>query len=91
MLGALVGVRPNMGLLRKIRDTGVQSRLDRATRQTNVRNAFAAGPELSGRHVLVVDDVMTTGATLAACVDACLRAKAARVDVFVLARAGALG
>lgn len=43
---------------------------------------------LAGRPVLLVDDVMTSGATLAAATDACLDAGAARVDILTLARAG---
>jgi len=42
--------------------------------------------QIAGRPVLLVDDVMTSGATLAACADACLAAGATRVDVVVLAR-----
>ena len=59
----------------------------RAARRGQVAGAFSASPEVRGRHVLVVDDVMTTGATMTACARACLEAGAAKVDVFVLARA----
>lgn len=44
------------------------------------------GAVLEGRHVLLVDDVMTSGATLAACTEACSKAGAARIDVVTLAR-----
>ena len=87
MLGRHLGLRPVAGGLRKLRETCVQSSLGRAARSRNVAGAFAADAGVRGRHILIVDDVMTTGATLAACARACLGAGAARVDVFVLARA----
>ena len=79
-------VGPEAGLA-KVRDTKAQSSLGRSERHGNVVGAFAAGMDMSGMHVLLVDDVMTTGATMTACAKACLGAGAARVDVFVLARA----
>ena len=87
MLGKAIGLAPIAGALRKTRDTMAQSSLGRAERQRNVAGAFEAAADLSGRHVLLVDDVMTTGATLRACAEACLAAKARRVDIFFLGRA----
>jgi len=78
-------------LLRRRRATPSQGRLSRAERQRNVAGAFAVNPAreelLAGRRLLLVDDVMTTGATVSACARAALKAGAAGVDVLVLARA----
>lgn len=51
-----------------------------------VSGARARSAALAGRHVLLIDDVMTSGATLGACAAACLDAGASEVDVAVLAR-----
>jgi len=78
-------------LLLRRRATPSQGRLTRSERQRNVAGAFAVNPRraalLQGRRLLLVDDVMTTGATVAACSRAALKAGAAAVDVLVLARA----
>ena len=78
-------------LLLRRRATPSQGRLTRRERQRNVAGAFAVNPRraerLRGRRLLLVDDVMTTGATVAACSRVALRAGAAAVDVLVLARA----
>jgi ComF family protein len=87
MLGQVIGLSPLVSILSKTRDTMAQSSLGRAERHRNVKGAFAACADLSGRHVLLVDDVMTTGATLRACTEACLNAGARRVDIFFLGRA----
>lgn len=73
------------GLLARVRATAPQSRLDAPHRQGNVRQAFAARPTTL-RHVALVDDVMTTGATADAAASALQRAGVARVDVWVCAR-----
>ena len=75
-------------LLQRIRATPAQTELDAATRRRNVRGAFALrrGASLPA-HVAVLDDVMTTGATLAECARVLKRAGVLRVDVWALARA----
>jgi ComF family protein len=75
-------------VLARKRATPAQSNLDAIERQRNLRGAFAAveGVALPA-HVAVIDDVMTTGATLHECARTLLRAGATRVDVWALARA----
>jgi ComF family protein len=87
MLGKAIGLAPKPCGLRKTRDTMAQSSLGRAERHRNVAGAFKAATDMTGQHVLLVDDVMTTGATLTACAEACRVAGARRVDIFFLGRA----
>lgn len=70
--------------LRRVRDAAPQRSLSRSARQRNLRRAFAAS-EMSGT-VAIVDDVMTTGATLRACTNAALAAGASEVHVWAVAR-----
>ena len=79
-------IAPNA--LLRIRSTIPQSSLDGAARRRNLHGAFAAAPgaEFSGKRVLLIDDVLTTGTTVAACAEELVRAGAERVEVFTLAR-----
>ncbi|HST44196.1 MAG TPA: ComF family protein [Luteimonas sp.] len=85
-----LGVPVHDRLLRRARQTAPQSRLDAASRVGNLRGAFAvrtpAGTAVP-THVALVDDVMTTGATLHAAARALRAAGVARVDAWVCARA----
>lgn len=75
------------GLLRRVRRTLPQSELDADARRANLRDAFQArGRGTPPAHVALVDDVMTTGATLEAAALALRRAGVARVDAWVCAR-----
>ena len=77
-------------LLIRPRRTASQDGRDRDGRFTNMAGALKVHPRrtqrLKGRHILLIDDVMTSGATLAAAADAALGAGAADVSVLVLAR-----
>lgn len=76
--------------LRRIRPTQQQIGLSRSERATNVQGAFKVSKdkavEVHGRRIVLIDDVLTSGATVDACARALLRAKAAQVDVLVFAR-----
>jgi len=78
---------PVARLLRRHRRTRPQSRITaKQHRWENVRDAFTIRPiNLSGAHVLVVDDVTTTGSTARACVGLLRKSGAARVDLAVAA------
>ena len=87
LLAADLGRPVLPGALRRIRDTTPQSQLPGARRRANIAGAFLADPaQVAGRSVLLVDDVMTTGATIDTAADALCAAGAARVDVLVVAR-----
>ena len=75
------------GALTRVRETPSQTGLSPAERVANVRGAFAAAERLDGQHVLLVDDVCTTGATLYACARTLKRAGAASVSAIVATRA----
>ena len=77
-------------LLLRQHSTGTQDGRDRDARFRNMHDAIAVHPKRSklveGRHILLVDDVMTSGATLAAASEACIASGATEVSVLVLAR-----
>ena len=83
-----LGLPVDNRLLRRIQDTPAQQGLDAAARKRNLRHAFAlaAGVDLEGQHLAVVDDVLTTGATAERIARLLRRAGARRVDVYCLAR-----
>jgi ComF family protein len=95
-LGALRKTHPAWRLtlasttLMRHRATGSQAGLTPRQRRMNVRGAFAVSDPaaVSGKHVLVVDDIYTTGATARASAQALIQAGAASVWVATLARAG---
>ena len=89
-VAALQGLRCDAGLLLRLRDTPHQVGLNRDQRARNLRDAMwvapAAAARISGRHLALVDDVLTTGVTAAAATRALLAAGAASVQVWVVAR-----
>jgi len=86
----LASSKADAGLLLRTRETPAQSGLSRADRLRNLRGAFAVEPlrahELRGRRIVLVDDVMTSGASLFAAAGALREAGAAHVTAIVLAR-----
>lgn len=84
-------VPAEMMALERVKPTAPQVGLTRAQRAANLSGAFRVAPEradaIMGRNVVLVDDVLTTGATANAATRALLRAGAARVDLLVFARA----
>lgn len=75
-------------LLQRVKDTPAQQQLAAAERKRNLRQAFALQPEhgLAGRHLALIDDVLTTGATADSLARLLRQAGAASVDVYCLAR-----
>lgn len=74
------------GAVVRARETAVQQELSWTERRANVRGAFAATGSMVGRHVILIDDVLTTGATLNELARVVRRAGAASVSAAVLAR-----
>jgi ComF family protein len=85
-LGRQTGVRVHAQLCVKVRDTLPQTRLPWKERRKNIRGAFVVEGGVEGRHVAVVDDVLTTGATLSELARNLKRAGAATVTGYVIAR-----
>ncbi len=89
-IAAVSGVAWNPHVLVKTRATTPQVRLSGAARRDNLKGAFAVPlgkrGEIADRRLVLVDDVITTGATMEACSKALLAAGAAHVDVLALAR-----
>lgn len=90
VLARVVGKPWSASLLRRVKRSGGQGGLNARQRRLNVRGAFAVPPDrrpqVSGRAVLLIDDVFTTGATLNACARALKRAGARKVMALTLAR-----
>jgi ComF family protein len=82
-----LGVPLDTASLARVRPTREQASLSRDQRAENVRGAFTARRALTRQRVLLVDDVRTTGATLAAAAEALERAGCAEVKTLTLARA----
>ncbi len=84
---------PVLDVLRRVRATKTQAGLSNTNRRRNVAQAFRCRrgsrwlQRIQGKRVLLIDDVMTTGSTAAACAGALKRAGAAGVVLLTVARA----
>ncbi|MFN0184652.1 MAG: ComF family protein [Aquabacterium sp.] len=89
-LGRLLGIPARPDLLRRWRETPPQAGLSRAERQRNLSHAFGTEADsrttVNGQHWVLIDDVLTTGATADSAARALLDSGARQVDVWVIAR-----
>jgi ComF family protein len=89
-LGRAIARRLSIQLLAtaatRVRPTAEQSRLDATGRRHNVRGAFTVAEVVRGRHVALLDDVITTGATMREFARAARAAGARRIEVWAAAR-----
>ena len=89
-ISGLAGVPVLHDALKRVRATPQQVGLSKGERADNVQGAFRVPPEkksdVAGRRLVLIDDVLTSGATVDTCARALLRAGAAHVDVLVFAR-----
>jgi predicted amidophosphoribosyltransferase len=87
-IGKASGIPVGADWLQRCRAKPSQGRQSRVERRRNVAGAFAVknGRGVENQRVLLIDDVLTTGATVAECAMVLLKAGAARVDVLTLAR-----
>jgi ComF family protein len=90
VISRLSGVPLAPSVVKRVKLTRQQVGLERREREENVRGAFRVPPEaeieIAGRHVLLIDDVYTTGATVGAVTRALKKGGAAAVDILTFAR-----
>jgi ComF family protein len=87
VVGRLLNIKVAHSAMLRIRETPPQAGLSRALRLKNIKGAFDCAGNVDGKHIAVIDDVMTTGATLSEAAKVLKRAGAIKVDAWVLARA----
>ncbi len=88
-LGVATAIPVNANLVRRVTPTRTQTQLSRAERTRNMFRAFAPGPaaaEARGKRIVLIDDVLTTGATTSACAQVLKACGAGEVCVWTVAR-----
>ncbi|MDR3418416.1 MAG: ComF family protein [Nevskia sp.] len=87
VIGRALDVTVDTGAMRRLRATTDQIGKTAVERRRNVKNAFAVdAARLQGKHIALLDDVMTTGSTLAELARVCRQAGAGRIEVWTAAR-----
>lgn len=86
-LARRLGLRVAHHAMQRIRETPPQTGLSKALRLKNMKGAFECVGDISGQHIAIVDDVMTTGATLSEAAKVAKQAGAASVTTWIIARA----
>ena len=89
-LSGATGIPQLKGVVKRIRNNPSQTHLNMQQRSDNVRGIFRlVRPDaIAGKHILLVDDVLTTGATLLSCAETLAQAPGVRISIFTLAYAG---
>ncbi len=88
-LSSVLGIPVNNDILRRVKSSDTQTRKHRYERWENVENIFSTAHEegIEGKHILLVDDVITTGSTIEACASELLKTEGVRVSVIAIASA----
>lgn len=86
VIGSELGITVETEAAKRLRATPDQIGQSAAQRHRNLKGAFAVSTRVAGQHVALLDDVMTTGATLEELARACMAAGAGRVEAWAVAR-----
>ena len=86
VLGKQLSIAVDASAAKRLRATKDQIGQSAAQRRNNLKGAFAVSPRVAGLHIALIDDVMTTGATLEELARACRTAGAARIEAWAIAR-----
>jgi len=86
-LAARLGIELDLNCCERVRNTAEQTRLDAAQRSRNLRDAFRVVRQVPYRHVAIVDDVLTTGSTVASLAGTLRAAGVEEIEVWSCARA----
>ena len=87
-VGRRLKVPVRLDVCERVRATAVQSKLDAAERRKNLKDAFAVTNAVDGKHIAILDDVITTGTTVESLTRTLKDAGAVKVSIWCVARAG---
>ncbi|MEJ2055083.1 MAG: ComF family protein [Calditrichaceae bacterium] len=84
-LSGLLNIPADNSIVKRIKNTPSQTKLNRKQRIENMRNAFVCTIDLRGKNIVLLDDIITTGSTLNACAEVLKKQGAAKVTAVALA------